>query len=70
MTGMGFEPTTPVFKRTKAFHALNRAATVIGHNTFHNIKTQYDDGGLYTACTERVNSAVTLVTCISAGYPM
>jgi hypothetical protein len=26
----GFEPTIPVFKRAKAFHALDRAATVTG----------------------------------------
>jgi hypothetical protein len=26
----GFEPTTPVFKRAKTFHALDRAATVTG----------------------------------------
>jgi hypothetical protein len=26
----GFEPTTPVFKRAKKVHALDRAATVIG----------------------------------------
>jgi hypothetical protein len=27
---MGFELTTPVFERAKTFHALDRAATVIG----------------------------------------
>jgi hypothetical protein len=26
----GFEPTVPVFKRAKTFHALDRAATVTG----------------------------------------
>jgi hypothetical protein len=26
----GFEPTIPVFKRAKTFHALDRAATVTG----------------------------------------
>jgi hypothetical protein len=26
----GFEPTIPVFKRAKAFHALDRAATMTG----------------------------------------
>jgi hypothetical protein len=34
MPGLGFEPTTPVIVRTKTFHALDRAATVvcrIGH---------------------------------------
>jgi hypothetical protein len=28
----GFEPTMPVFKRAKIFHALDRAATVTGVN--------------------------------------
>jgi hypothetical protein len=27
---MGFEPMIPAFKRAKTFHALDRAATVIG----------------------------------------
>jgi hypothetical protein len=27
-----FEPTIPVFKRAKIFHALDRAATVTGHS--------------------------------------
>jgi hypothetical protein len=27
---VGFEPTIPVFERTKTVHALDRAATVIG----------------------------------------
>jgi hypothetical protein len=30
MTRVGFEPTTPVFKREKTVHALDCAATVIG----------------------------------------
>jgi hypothetical protein len=31
----GFEPTIPVFKRAKAFYALDRAATVIGRSSFY-----------------------------------
>jgi hypothetical protein len=27
---VGFEPTIPAFERAKTFHALDRAATVIG----------------------------------------
>jgi hypothetical protein len=27
---VGFEPTIPAFERAKAFHGLNRTATVIG----------------------------------------
>jgi hypothetical protein len=30
MPRVGFEPRIPVFERTKALHALDRAATVIG----------------------------------------
>jgi hypothetical protein len=30
MLQVGFEPTTPLFKRAKTVHALDRAATVIG----------------------------------------
>jgi hypothetical protein len=33
MPGVGFEPTTPVFERAKAAHALDRAATVIGKSS-------------------------------------
>jgi hypothetical protein len=29
---VGFEATTPVFERAKTVHALDRAATVIGHS--------------------------------------
>jgi hypothetical protein len=31
MPRVEFEPTTPIFERAKAVHALDRAATVIGH---------------------------------------
>jgi hypothetical protein len=30
MPQLGFEPTTPVFERSKTVHALDRAVTVIG----------------------------------------
>jgi hypothetical protein len=30
MPRVGFEPTIPVFERAKIFHALDRAATMIG----------------------------------------
>jgi hypothetical protein len=30
----GFEPTIPVFKRAKTFHALDRAATVTGYSYY------------------------------------
>jgi hypothetical protein len=31
MPQVGFEPTIPVFEPAKTFHALGRAATVIGN---------------------------------------
>jgi hypothetical protein len=31
MSRLGLEPTNPMFERAKTFHALGRAATVIGH---------------------------------------
>jgi hypothetical protein len=37
MPRMGFEPTTPVFKRAKTVHALDGAATVIGLCTLPKI---------------------------------
>jgi hypothetical protein len=33
MPEVGFEPTIPVFERAKTFHALDRAATMIGSET-------------------------------------
>jgi hypothetical protein len=47
MTGVGIEPTTPVFKQAKTVHALQRAATVIGfipvhfENILNNFQTNY-----------------------------
>jgi hypothetical protein len=34
MPRVGFEPTISVFEKAKTFHALDRAATVIGAQTF------------------------------------
>jgi hypothetical protein len=36
MPRVGFEPTTPVFKRAKTIHTLRRAATVVGYNNSTN----------------------------------
>jgi hypothetical protein len=33
----GFEPTIPVSKRAKIFHALDRAATVTGSNLYRDL---------------------------------
>jgi hypothetical protein len=36
MTLLGFEPTISVFDRAKNFYALDRAATLIGHNPIND----------------------------------
>jgi hypothetical protein len=38
MPRVGFEPTTPVFERTKTVHAADRTATVIGLEIFRLLK--------------------------------
>jgi hypothetical protein len=40
MPWMGFEPTIPESERAKTFHAVDRAATVIGLWFFHNYNNQ------------------------------
>jgi hypothetical protein len=44
---VGLEPTIPVFKRAKTFHALDRAATVTGddNNNIRVNKSNNNDGG-------------------------
>jgi hypothetical protein len=41
MPRVGFEPKIPVFERTKAVHALDREATVIGTRVFTMIVNSY-----------------------------
>jgi hypothetical protein len=41
MPFMGFEPTTPVFKRAKTIHVLDRGATVIGFPIYYLYKIKY-----------------------------
>jgi hypothetical protein len=41
MPQAGFEPTIPVFKRAKTFHALDRAATVTGEEKQYNYHIQF-----------------------------
>jgi hypothetical protein len=36
MPQAGFEPTIQAFERAKTLHALDRAATVIGHDEYNN----------------------------------
>jgi hypothetical protein len=43
MLRVGLEPTIPVFDRAKKFHALDRAATVIGTR---KLKEAYDQDTL------------------------
>jgi hypothetical protein len=45
MPRVGFEPTIPMFERSKTVHALDREATAIGshflhYNNIHEIKEQ------------------------------
>jgi hypothetical protein len=50
----GFEPTIPVFKRAKIFHALDRAATVIGSSKIpHFLDNRLTDGGEVVSLTRR-----------------
>jgi hypothetical protein len=37
MPHVGFEPTIPVFERARKFHALERAATVIGYSAYRAV---------------------------------
>jgi hypothetical protein len=38
MSLVGFKPTIPMFKRVKTFHALDRAATVIGRTKYRQVQ--------------------------------
>jgi hypothetical protein len=40
---VGFEPTIPVFERAKAFHASDRADTVIGSRDVTKIRTRLNE---------------------------
>jgi hypothetical protein len=42
MPPVEFEPTIPVFERAKTVHVLDRAATVIGMQSFRTYKNQLD----------------------------
>jgi hypothetical protein len=42
MPRVGFEPTTPVFERAKAAHALDRAPTEIGVVDYGNMISYSD----------------------------
>jgi hypothetical protein len=54
----GFEPTIPVFERTKTVHALDRAATVISWNDKYGDKFYHAETTLRidtpSAVTERI----------------
>jgi hypothetical protein len=52
MPRVGFEPTIPAFERAKTFHALERAATVIGKYIIKSLISVYELGlGLSTSCS-------------------
>jgi hypothetical protein len=42
----GFEPTIPVFKRAKTFHALDRAVTVTAHVVIHVLSSEKKHHGV------------------------
>jgi hypothetical protein len=49
----GFEPTIPVFKRAKTFHALDRAATATGIICTHElIMWGFREGNAYEVFSE------------------
>jgi hypothetical protein len=50
MTRVGFEPTTPVFEREKAVHALGCVATVI--DDWEGIFVQFSENPNYRTATE------------------
>jgi hypothetical protein len=52
MPGVGFEPTIPVFERTKTFHALDRKAKVIGFKSVYSHKICVLVGLLIYLCFE------------------
>jgi hypothetical protein len=52
MPRVGFEPTIPVFERTKTVHALKRAATVIGPFLSH-IDIKIHQRKLSTLCCDK-----------------
>jgi hypothetical protein len=56
MSPVGFEPTTPVFKRAKTIHALDREATVIGNTVRVAVRNVYM---AYTFKVERFLLSVT-----------
>jgi hypothetical protein len=52
---MGFEPTIPASERVKTVHALDRAATVIGH-----IFTNFLQILIVTKCDEKHGTQLNL----------
>jgi hypothetical protein len=43
MFRVGFEPTIPVFERTKAVHALDRATSLIGTHYITDVKNKQNN---------------------------
>jgi hypothetical protein len=58
MPGVGFEPTTPVFKRVKTIHALDCAATVTGVYIAYRRKMAQSREG-FKKCRTKFTSTVT-----------
>jgi hypothetical protein len=65
----GFEPTIPVFKRAKKFHALDREATVTGVflwflATYRNTMKYIDSNNFYVHLTVSLSRLRTIRYCI------
>jgi hypothetical protein len=52
MPRVEFEPTIPLFERTKSVHAWDRAATVMGFQTYRVTKNSTNPPLLYTRSTQ------------------
>jgi hypothetical protein len=53
MPSVGFEPTIQALERAKTFHALDRAATVIGYTRLGEWIWQYPHACIMKRCTDR-----------------
>jgi hypothetical protein len=56
MPWVGLEPTIPVFERAKTFHALDRAATVIGA-ILRKLRTLTWKAPIYSKCQHNIVTA-------------
>jgi hypothetical protein len=57
---VGFEPTIPVFERAKTVHALDRAATVIGHWSTAALILSTFNSDLFTRILHFLNTSLSV----------